>query len=331
MTLLGSDMQTPHVEDQPTTGCDFCGSQSYTLLFWGPDRLMGLPGAFSLVRCISCGLIYQHPQLPWDKLQFYYQGDYASYTTVVQDDISPIRRFIRRLGGIKQRRYVERFRQSGSMLDIGCGTGLFLAEMQLTGRWHLTGLEPTHQAADYVRNRLRIPVAEQVFEEADLPAASYDVITMWHVLEHVTSPTGTLSKVWRLLKPGGYFIFSIPNYESLGRMLFGRFWIGWDLPRHLFIFPRAPLKRIVEANGFRVVDARCFLISYDSLGLSLTFWLASWPQPLQMWAKLLRRVYYTPVTRLVLYPLQRIVEALGISTVATWTIQKVDSYGPHEA
>src|SRR5205085_8920272 len=116
-----------------------------------------------------------------------------------------------RIGPLKQRRYVERFRQAGRLLDVGCGTGLFLAEMQTSGRWQLSGLEPTHDAAAYVRRRLGIPVIEQLFEEADLPPASQDVITLWHVLEHVMSPMATLRKAGELLKPGGYLILAIPS------------------------------------------------------------------------------------------------------------------------
>lgn len=310
--------------DQP--GCDFCGSSRHEQLFSGPDRLMGLPGTFTFVRCSTCGLLYQSPRLPWEQLETYYQGEYASYSTVVQDEPSRLRRMVKRLGPLKQRRHVERFRREGSLLDIGCGTGVFLAEMQVSGRWQLNGLEPTRSAAAYVRRRLGIPVAEQLFEDSDFLAESQDVITMWHVLEHFTSPMRALRKAWELLKPGGYLIFAIPNYESLSRALFGRFWVGWDLPRHLYAFPRPVLRHMLEASGFRVVDHRCFLISYYALGHSLTFWSQSWPPRLQKLARALCRAYYTPLARLAIYPLQLLVERLGLATVTTWTVQKVGPY-----
>src|SRR5262249_6594233 len=152
--------------------CDFCGSTRRQPIFSGPDRLMGLPGTFTFVRCGACGLLYQSPRLPWEQLEAYYQGDYASHGQIVQDEPSRLRRMIKRLGPLKQPRHVERFRRQGSLLDIGCGTGIFLAEMQLSGRWRLRGLEPTHTAAAYVRQRLGIEVGEQLFEEADIPAES---------------------------------------------------------------------------------------------------------------------------------------------------------------
>lgn len=304
--------------------CDVCSSARRTALFSGPDRLMGLPGTFTFVRCDDCGLIYQSPQLAWEQLERYYGGDYASYAEVLQDEPSRLRRAIKRYGMLKQRWYVERFCRQGSLLDVGCGTGLFLEEMQRSGRWQLSGLEPTSSAAAYVRRRLGIPVDGQVFEQSGFAPASQDVITMWHVLEHFMSPMRALQKAWELLKPGGYLVFSIPNYESLGRGLFGSYWIGWDLPRHLFIFPRFVLRRMLDSCGFRVVDDRCFLISYFTFGHSLTFWSQSWPPALQGAARLLLRAYYTPIGRLGFFPIQLLIERLGLATVTTWTVQKVE-------
>ncbi len=305
--------------------CDVCGSSSHHFVFRGPDRLMGLPGEFSFVRCTNCGLIYQWPRLPWEQLAAYYEGNYASYSALLDDDPIIIRRLLRRLGGLKQRWYVERFKRSGSLLDVGCGTGLFLREMQHAGGWQLGGVEPTTEAAAYVRRRLGIPVYDELFEEAPLPPASQDVITLWHVLEHVPSPMATLQKAWEALKPGGYLIISIPNYESLGRRVFGRYWIGWDLPRHLFIFPRPVLLRMFRQAQFEVVDTRCFQISYASLGHSLAFWFQSWPGMLRRQGRWARTAYYNPLTRAALYPFQLLVERLGLATVSTWAIRKPET------
>ncbi len=313
--------------EREEAACDFCGSNRRELLFQGPDRLLGLPGTFRFVRCQDCGLLYQSPRLPWGQLAAYYEGDYASHGPVVQDEVNPLLRMIKRLGPLKQRHYVERFQKQGMLLDVGCGSGVFLAEMQVTGQWQLEGLEPTPVAAEYVRRRLGIAVTEEIFEEAHFAPGSQDVITMWHVLEHFGSPSQAINQAWKLLKPGGYLIFAIPSYESLGRRLFGRFWVGWDLPRHLFTFPRRVLMRQLGAHGFRVIDIRCFLISYAALGHSLTFWTQCWPQTLRPLGRLVVRAYYTPVTRLLLYPLQRVVEYLGLSSVTSWAVQKVDRDG----
>ena len=309
--------------------CDVCGSSSHRFLFRGPDRLMGLPGEFSFVRCTNCGLIYQWPRLPWEQLAAYYEGDYASYSTLLDDDPIIIRRLLRRLGGLKQRWYVERFKRGGSLLDVGCGTGLFLREMQHAGSWQLSGVEPTTEAAAYVRRRLNIPVYDELFEDAPLLPASQDVITLWHVLEHVPSPTATLQKAWQVLKPGGFLIASVPNYESIARRAFGRYWIGWDLPRHTYIIPRPLLSRMFRDVGFEVVDSRCFQISYASFGHSLSFWTQSWPVALRSRVRWLRAAYYNPLTRAALYPFQILVERLGLATVVTWAVQKPEMNAAH--
>lgn len=309
--------------DQP---CDICGCCERVALFRGPDRLHGFPGTFQVMRCRHCGTFAQWPRLPWSELKVYYEGDYDSYSTAIQDDPSRLSRAVRRVYPLKMRRYVERFCRSGRLLDVGCGSGLFLEEMQRAGGWQLQGIEPTASAAQYVRQRFGLPVTETLFEQAELEPEHYDVLTLWNVFEHVYSPTTLLRKAWQALRPGGYLIFTVPNYESLSRWLFGRFWVGWELPRHLYVLPRATLRWKLEQCGFRVSDDRCFLIAYSSLGHSLTFWQQSWPPALQPWAAALQRLYYSPVGRLGLFPAQTLVEQLGLATITTWAVQKVATH-----
>lgn len=325
-TLSPTSPQSVEDAQQTELGCDVCGSTDRAVLFQGPDRLTGRPGSFSFVRCRQCGLLYQWPRLAWQQLEAYYGDDYTSYTQPLPAELSHVKRAIQRIGVLKQRWHVERFHRTGNLLDIGCGTGGFLQEMQQHGGWRLLGLEPTQIAAHAAQAWTGLPIIAQPFEAAELASESQDVITLWHVLEHVMSPTYTLHKVRRILKPGGYLIFSIPNYESLSRPLFGRFWVGWDLPRHLFLFPRPVLERILDQSGFRVIDSRCFLISYASLGHSLAFWTQSWPAALQPLARLVLRIYHSPIVRVGLYPVQRLIEHLGLATVTTWTVQKVDQH-----
>jgi 2-polyprenyl-3-methyl-5-hydroxy-6-metoxy-1,4-benzoquinol methylase len=303
--------------------CDLCGSPSYTPIFSGRDLLLGCEGTFSVVQCNSCGVFYQFPRLPWSQLAAYYQEDYSSYAASLQDEPSRLRRLIKRVGLLKPRWYVEQFQRGGSLLDIGCGTGLFLEEMQTTGRWQLAGLEPTQEAADQTRQRLGIPVIQALFEQAVLPPASFDVLTMWHVLEHVYSPRYTLHKAWQALKPGGYLIFSVPNYESFSRRIFGRAWVGWDLPRHLYVFPQPTLHDVLQRMGFRVVDKQCFLISYHSLAHTLDFWTQTMPTGLRGIGTMVSRLYRTPLARVGVFPAQVLVEKLNRASVMTWAVQKV--------
>ena len=255
------------------TTCDWCGNREGEVLFEGPDLLLGLPGKFRMVRCSKCGLYRQDPRLTWESLETYYPQDYSAYETIIATEKSLVKRLNRRYGMWKRLRTLERFRSGGRLLDVGCGTGVFLGEAQHSGHWELMGVEPSPQAAAYAQETLGIPVLAQRFNEADLPAGYFDVITMWNVLEHLGSPIGDLCRAYQLIRPGGWLVLTIPNVDSIGAKLFGRYWMGWDLPRHLYLFPQKQLRRILGEIGFDWVDAHCIAGSHSWLGLSIEFLL----------------------------------------------------------
>ncbi len=304
--------------------CDCCGSEEREEVFGGPDRLLGHPGRFSYVHCKGCGLLYQYPRPMPSALGRFYRGGYRAYHRLVREEPSPLRRWSRRYGMVKQRGYVERFLPEGRLLDVGCGTGLFLEEMQRSGRWDLQGIEPSADAASYVQKKLGLPVQNSTFEETTLPPSSQDVITMWYVLEHLPSPTTALRKAHVLLRPGGMLILALPNYESLDRRLFGRYWSGWDLPRHLYLFPRPLFQKMLQECGFEVVDCRCFQITYSLLGQSLEFWVQDWPAGLSRLGRLLCRLYYSLPFRVALYPVQLLFERLKLAPVLTWAARRCE-------
>lgn len=302
--------------------CKICANVGALLIFTGPDRLMHLPGTFHVVRCPQCGAFYQWPRLPWEQLQLYYQGDYDSYVTALADEPSWLRRWIRRRYTIKMRRFVEQFCTSGTLLDVGCGTGVFLEEMQMSGHWHLQGIEPTVSAADYVRKRFGIPVLNAQIEHVDLPANTFDVITMWNVFEHLEDPPLVIQKIYRSLKYGGVVIVAVPNYESVSRVIFGKYWCGWDLPRHLFVLPRATLLELFARYGFTARSHKCFIGTHAILGHSLAFIQQDLQGIRHSILRTLRHIFLSPIGRLMFYPLQRVVEQAGLSSITVWAFQK---------
>jgi SAM-dependent methyltransferase len=253
--------------------CDWCGSSASERLFSGGDLLHDLPGEFHMVRCSQCGLIRQNPRLAWESLKSYYPEDYSAYQSIIEKEPSRLRRLDRRYGMWKRLRAIQRFQPEGRLLDVGSGTGIFLAEAQRAGRWELMAVEPSPGAASYVRSELEIPVLNHRFAEADLPEDHFDVITMWNVLEHLDHPVRDLDRAARLLREGGLLVLSIPKVESLDARLFGPCWAGWDLPRHLYLFPQVQLKDLLSEAGLQVVDSRCLAGSHSAFELSLEFWL----------------------------------------------------------
>jgi SAM-dependent methyltransferase len=145
-------------------------------------------------------------------------------------------------------RNLHRPGEGGRLLDIGCGQGTFLTEMREAG-WDVQGIEPDPNAAAVARAN-GVPVVNEPLEEAPLTPASFDAVTMNHVIEHFHDPIEALRIAHRLLKPGGILWIATPNLASRGHALFGRDWIGLDPPRHLVLFTRSSLRCAVAATGF---------------------------------------------------------------------------------
>jgi SAM-dependent methyltransferase len=280
--------------------CNWCGETECELIFQGPDLLMGLPGLFSMVSCRQCGLVRQNPRLPWEALKPYYPEDYSAYEPIIETEKSSWRRIDRRYGMWKRLRAIEKIKSGGQMLDVGCGTGIFLAEAVRSGRWEVFGLEPNAVAVDYLRKNLNCTILNNQFSECKLPSGSFDVITLWNVLEHFDYPIRELRLAYNLLAKDGLLVFSIPNFECWEARLFGPYWLGWDLPRHLYLFPRVQLETILQELGFSIDRISCLAGSHAAFGLTLDFWSKSWPTPFDSLKNTFLKIYMSIPLRLAL-------------------------------
>lgn len=255
--------------------CNGCGSNQTQLLFTGPDYLLDINTSFKLVRCSHCGLIRQNPRLTWESLSKFYPVNYDAFDKQISSETSWIRRLDRRYGMSKRIHSIKKYSPEGRLLDIGCGTGIFLAEAQQYGNWELAGIEPSTKASSHVTDTLGIPVDNTRFEDTRYPPSSFNIISMWNVLEHLAFPVEAISQVAELLMPGGLFIFTIPKVESIEARVFKKYWVGWDLPRHLYLFPLPILRMILDSSGFDVLQEISLAGSHFSFCLSLEFFLKS--------------------------------------------------------
>jgi len=155
-------------------------------------------------------------------------------------------------------------------LDIGCGDGVFLFELQRLG-WAASGVEMDASAVQAAR-RQGLDARQATVEDLPFPPGSFAIVRMWHVLEHVRDPRAALTNARRLLRPGGELILGVPNVSSLYRWCFGPRWSGWDLPRHLGHFSPRTLMRLLRETGFTVVSIRS-----DSVGTGAGSLAALWP------------------------------------------------------
>jgi SAM-dependent methyltransferase len=236
-----------------TVACDLCGSTAAAALLSGPDRVSWRPGTFHLVRCGECGLIYQNPRPTATDIVRFYEGDYHPYIAAIEDEPSALRRWRRRFGMKGRCRLILDRKPPGHLLDVGCGTGIFLDTMRGYG-WQVQGVELNADAARYSRERLGLEVFSGPLEAVSYADGTFDVVTLWDVLEHLPSPRAAMDTFRRILKPDGLLVFRVPNAGSLDARLFGAYWAGWDLPRHYYVFDQASVQRLLRQGGFEVLD-----------------------------------------------------------------------------
>ena len=227
-------------------------------------RHSGLEGEFQLRKCDSCELVYIWPR-PDDRVlprlygeEFYFPSDSAFHgiASGVQNLIQDARRGV-----------IEKRSRAGRLLDVGSGDGTFVHHMAAHG-WDATGLDFSPAARELaLRRKLRGSFLHGSLTDVDLPAGSFDAITLWQVLEHIGEPLPALRRVRELLRPGGLFVASVPNIEGLSAVLTGERWWGLDVPRHLVHYSPRTLRRAVLGAGLQVVDIRHFSFQYDPYAL----------------------------------------------------------------
>ncbi len=254
--------------------CPLCGGRGATRLFEQRDLALGVPGVYAVARCDGCGLLYQNPRVRADRLGDTYPQEYAAHTR--EPGLSrTVRRFgpavrwtlahslgyrhldtrdvtVRdRLSAALHRKRIRKafppWVGQGRLLDVGCASGKFLRQMGAVG-WTLAGIEYDVEAAERAR---RTEAEMFVGDPAHAPFADgrFDLITAFHSLEHMPDPLRTLTRMMRWLAPGGLAIVEVPNAAGLGAALFGAYWSGFDLPRHLIHFTPATMRAMVERAG----------------------------------------------------------------------------------
>ncbi|MGB9879161.1 MAG: class I SAM-dependent methyltransferase, partial [Anaerolineae bacterium] len=249
--------------------CAICGKAEGHFLFTGKDRWCHLPGFFQVFQCSSCASYFISPRLSPFELRDYYPEYYCPYLEPQQ---GRLRRIKENLGTWKQIRLVKKYkRKPGKALDVGCGNGAFLLALKNAG-WQVWGTEINPTVSERLRSK-GIDVILGDLSEIDFADQKFDLITFWDVLEHLPSPRMALQVAAKLASPEGFLIISIPNPESLEATLFGPYWAGWDIPRHLWLAPIPVVSQILEEAGWSI---RSIVYGRGRLWLfrlSLYFWM----------------------------------------------------------
>ena len=209
-------------------------------------------------------LLKTHPQPSLETLPKYYESeDYISHTDGKRSLFEKLYQIIKSYSLNKKVRLINSFHsQKGSLLDIGAGTGDLLATANKAG-WQITGIEPNEKA-----KTISISKGVSFIENLDdSPSHSFDVITMWHVLEHVPDLNKQIVDLKRLLKPNGTIIIAVPNYKSFDAKYYGAFWAAYDVPRHLWHFSKIAIEKLFAKENMKLI--KILPMIFDSFYVSL--------------------------------------------------------------
>lgn len=231
--------------------CPVCRSASTRHLF---EVITTAP--FSAHECGACGLVFTWPRPTAEELESFYSAAYFSGNAtggLGYDDY----RSLGELNARRSWRTLQRFTalddvRPRRLLDVGCATGGFLAEAASEG-WDCVGLEMSSAAAASARADFGLEVHEGDLHGVDLPSGAFGLVTMWHVLEHMTAPAAGLARARDLLAPGGLLFIELPNWNSVGRTLKRAEWSQMKPPEHVNFFTSASLGAAVRQAGFRPV------------------------------------------------------------------------------
>jgi SAM-dependent methyltransferase len=279
-----SDTPSPGdaIRAEPSPHCIVCGQAGVKLYEGLTDYLAGTPGQWRMVRCAdpACGLLWLDPKpLASDLIKAYatyHTHGVARSRNLSRLWLSAVNTACKLLCHLleaasalgRQRRALRTMyignATPGALLEVGSGSGRFLARMRDAG-WTVEGVEFDPVAAARVRRKYGIPVAVGDLPELGYPAGQYDVIAMSQVIEHVPDPVALLRECHRLLRAGGRLVLSTPNPRGLPHRLYGRHWRGLEPPRHQHLFTSAALRRCAIDAGFR--DLRSLTLSAESAGI----------------------------------------------------------------
>ena len=219
---------------------------------------------FDLYHDEELDMLITHPKPSLENLGRYYESvDYISHTDSKRSLFEKCYHFIKSIALKNKLSLVNSLQPSqGSILDIGAGTGDFLSVVKENG-WITIGVEPSDKAKAIAKNK-GVAFVDQTSE---LENNSFDIITMWHVLEHVPNLDNQLKELKRLLKPNGNLIIAVPNFKSFDAKHYGNFWAAYDVPIHFWHFSKTAIKRLFAKEDMELVQV--LPMKFDSFYVSL--------------------------------------------------------------
>jgi len=228
--------------------CPLCHHAAFAPLLVCEDYLSSHE-RFELKECLSCSFVVTSPRPDSQTLPSYYESNhYISHTGKSPGFIGFFFLLARKFTLRWKVNLIKRFKGNISILDFGCGTGELLFACQRQG-WQISGLEPSAAARQKASQITGINIAGNLEQ---LKGQQFDVITLWHVLEHVMDLRQKISELKALLKNNGLLFLAVPNCQSPDALFYKEYWAGYDVPRHLWHFTKATMAAMLGSEGLTV-------------------------------------------------------------------------------
>jgi 2-polyprenyl-3-methyl-5-hydroxy-6-metoxy-1,4-benzoquinol methylase len=249
---------------QELVHCPLCHSGQFHLFITSKDYSVS-GEAFAIDQCQQCSLLFTNPRPSEADLGKYYQSDtYISHTNEGNSLVNKAYKLVRHYTLRQKVALINQWSQPGELLDIGCGTGHFLAAAREKG-WQVEGVEINDKARALAAELLGQPISPLL---SNIPATRrFHAISMWHVLEHVYDLSQTMQHLKDLLHKQGSLFIAVPNPDSFDAQYYGAAWAAWDVPRHLYHFNQDVMNRLAKKWGFvvKAIEPMYFDAFYVSL------------------------------------------------------------------
>lgn len=245
------------------TQCPVCKSNSFQH-FLNVKDFSVTKETFNLDQCKNCGFVFTNPRPDEKEIGKYYAfEEYISHTNTNKGFINKAYQWVRNYTLNQKKNLIEQLNGGkGVITDIGCGTGHFLKTCKENG-WKVNGSEPADDARGIAKEQTQQEIRTEVYELKEVS----DVVTLWHVLEHIHQLDKTLQHISGLVKEGGHLIIALPNLKSWDAKNYKEYWAAYDVPRHLYHFDKDTVKKLVEAFGFQMTAVKPMM--FDSLYVSM--------------------------------------------------------------
>jgi 2-polyprenyl-3-methyl-5-hydroxy-6-metoxy-1,4-benzoquinol methylase len=231
--------------------CPVCQSNSFNNYLNVEDYTVSKK-EFTIQQCNACYFLFTNPRPDIDEIGAYYKSEeYISHHDEAKNIMSKIYTSVRNYTISQKIKLINQlYPKPGSLLDIGCGTGNFLQATKQAG-WKITGTEPDSEARKVAGNRVGETIQESI-NASELSGRQFDIITMWHVLEHVHLLNETIDWLSEHLTSEGKIIIAVPNPQSADAAYYRRFWAAYDVPRHLYHFTKDSMALLMKKHGFKI-------------------------------------------------------------------------------